>query len=340
MTKVFGLGISLSLLLVACKSDVPNDTGPSGPSWSILADNFSSGVLLSIWKANDEEVLLVGGGMGNEGPGVLARYRPQENTLCWEQVLADAALWWVHGVDPSDWYAVGEKGTILHYTEGEGLLDESVDTPRTLFGVWADEDAVWAVGGGFGGSQTGNGEIWKKDESGWSLFAEDLPGTLFKVWEGYFVGNQVAYRLDASGGLEALPPGEHKLLTLRGRSETDIWAVGGTQAADVMHFDGDTWSSIQTAGLSLPLMGVWTAPGEAVWVSGMNGVQAYSEDNGANWAIPDFPLTGNSFHAVRAVGEEVIFAGGNLMSTSNEFHGTLGRFGPERPPLSVSECGL
>jgi hypothetical protein len=338
MTKMLGLTVSLGLSFFACKSDVPDDTGPDGPTWSILADNFASGVLLSIWKASDEEVLFVGGGMGKEGPGILARYRPEEQTLCWEQVLADAALWWIHGVDLSDWYAVGEKGTILHYTENEGLVDESVDTPRTLFGVWVGEDAVWAVGGGFGGSATGNGEIWRKDETGWSLFAEDLPGTLFKVWEGHFVGNQVAYRLDESGELESLSPGEHKLLTLRGRSETDIWAVGGTQAADVMHFDGQVWTAIQTAGLSLPLMGVWTAPGEAVWVSGMNGVQGFSEDNGDTWVIPDFPLTGNSFHAVRAIGEEVLFAGGNLMSTTTEFHGTIGRFGPETAPVSVSEC--
>jgi hypothetical protein len=152
------------------------------------------------------------------------------------------------------------------------------------------------------------------------------------------VGNQVAYRLDETGALEDISPGEHKLLTLRGRGTSDIWAVGGTQAADVMHFDGAVWREVQTSGLSLPLMGVWTAPGEAVWVSGMNGVQAYSEDEGENWLIPDFPLTGNSFHGVRALDDEVLFVGGNLMSTSGEYHGTLGRFGPPRDPAATSVC--
>jgi hypothetical protein len=327
-----------SLALVACKSDGPVDTAVEGSGWSLMAANVSEGVLLSLWPASASEVLFVGGGMGREGPGILARYRPQDNTLCWQEILSDKALWWVHGVDENDWYAVGEKGAIVHYTTAGGFQDESVDTLRTLYGVWVDGDIVWAVGGSFGGSPTGTGEIWRKDAAGWAVFAEDLPGTLFKVWEGHFVGNQEAYRLDAVGALEDIAPGEHKLLTLRGRSATDIWAVGGTQAADVMHFDGENWTSIQTAGLSLPLMGVWTAPGEPVWVSGMNGVQAYSDDDGATWVIPDFPLTGDSFHAVRAVGDEVLFAGGNLMSTSGEFHGTIGRYGPPRGPVTTSKC--
>jgi photosystem II stability/assembly factor-like uncharacterized protein len=114
--------------------------------------------------------------------------------------------------------------------------------------------------------------------------------------------------------------------------------VGGTQAADVQHFDGTAWATVQTAGLGLPLMGVWTSPGESVWVSGMSGVQAYSEDDGLTWQIPDFPLTSNSFHAVRAVGDEVLFAGGNLMSTSGEFHGTIGRFGAAHTAPSLSKC--
>ena len=336
--------LSVLLLISGCKGDAPDDTGPDdsgspvGP-WSLLADNFSEGVLLSIWPASEEEILFVGGGVNRDGPGVLARYRPQENSLCWEELLSDKALWWIHGTQETDWYAVGEKGSILHYTEELGLQDESVDSEQTLYGVWAGSDAVWAVGGSFGGSPTGSGEIWRKTEEGWSLFAEGLPGTLFKVWEGHFVGNQVAYRLDESGVLEAIAPGEQKLLTLRGRSDDDIWAVGGTQAASVLHFDGVGWTEIQTAGLSLPLMGVWTAPGEAVWVAGMNGVQGYSEDDGESWDIPDFPLTNNSFHAVRAVGDEVLFAGGNLMSTSGDQFGTIGRFGPERAPVTTSVCG-
>lgn len=327
-----------ALAWVACKSDSPDDTGSESSGWSLMAGNFSEGVLLSLWPASAKEVLFVGGGMGREGPGILARYRPQDNTLCWEELLSDKALWWVHGVDESDWYAVGEKGAIVHYTDADGFQDESVDTLRTLYGVWVDSDTVWAVGGSFGGSPTGTGEIWRKDAAGWSLFAEDLPGTLFKVWAGHFVGNQVAYRLEVGGELEEIAPGEHKLLTLRGRSATDIWAVGGTQAADVLHFDGESWASIQTAGLGLPLMGVWTAPGESIWVSGMNGVQAYSDDDGANWVIPDFPLSSDSFHAVRAVGDEVLFAGGNLMSTSGEYHGMIGRFGPARAPVALSRC--
>jgi len=326
------------LALVGCKNSPTDDTGSSSSPWAIVADGFSPGALLSIWASSEEEVLFVGGGLRGAGPGVLARYRPADQTLCWETLLEDKALWWIHGLSATDWYAVGEKGSILHYTKNDGITDESVATDATFYGVWASEDAVWAVGGFIGGSPTGSGEIWKKDESGWALVADSLPGTVFKVWDGHFVGTHVAYRLNADGLLEEIPPGTHKLLTLRGRSHDDIWAVGGLQAASVMHFDGVEWNSIQTAGLSLPLMGVWTAPGESVWVSGMNGVQAYSQDNGENWVIPDFPLTSSSFHAVMAHGDEVLFAGGNLMTSGDDYYATIGRFSHNHKPVSASNC--
>jgi len=326
------------LALIGCKDSPSDDTGASTSPWGLVADGFSPGAMLSIWASSEEEVLFVGGGLRGVGPGVLARYRPADATLCWQTLLEDKALWWIHGTDAENWYAVGEKGSILHYTKDGGIADESVDTEANFYGVWVEQDSVWAVGGFIGGSPTGSGEIWKKDDSGWSLFAEALPGTVFKAWNGYFVGTHVAYRLSDEGALEDIPPGSHKLLTLRGRSDEDIWAVGGRQSAKVQHFDGNEWRSIQTAGLSLPLMGVWTAPGESVWVSGMNGVQAYSEDNGENWNIPDFPLTSSSFHAVMAHGDEVLFAGGNLMTSGDDYYATIGRFSNEATPISASKC--
>lgn len=331
-----------SLFFVACKgTPSPDDTSVSGePDWSLMADQVSSGVLLSMWAPSETEVLMVGGGMLKEGPGVLVRYRPEERTLCQETLLEDSALWWIHGsgADPEEWYAVGEKGTILHHTAADGLVDESVDYSGTFYGVWDDGDTTWAVGGRLGGSATGSGAIWRKDESGWAVFEQELPGVIFKVWDGHFVGNEVAYRLADGETLEEISPGETKLLTLRGRDDSDIWAVGGAHSAEVLHFDGAAWSSIQTAGLGLPLMGVWTAPGEAVWVSGMSGVQGFSEDQGENWTIPNFPITSNSFHAVLKHGEEVLFAGGNLMSTGPDYHGTIGRYGPEKTLISATDC--
>ena len=337
--KAFCLG-SVVLMGVSCRSVDPYVDSGAGDSetWSLVADRLSEGVLVSMWAPSESEVLMVGGGMQREGPGVLVRYQPNDGELCSEILLEDRALWWIHGRSPEDYYAVGEKGTILHYTESEGWVDESVDYSGTLYGVWVADDEVWAVGGRLGGSKTGTGSIWRKDENGWTAVELDLPGVVFKVWEDHFVGHEVAYRLTESGELEFLPPGESKLLTVRGRSPTDIWAVGGTQAPEVLHFDGDQWSSVQTSGLGLPLMGVWTAPGEAVWVSGMGGLQAYSEDDGESWVIPDFPLTSNSFHSVLKHQDEVLFAGGNLMSSGPDYFGTIGRFGPPKPDLFFVEC--
>ena len=329
------------LLFLSCTSaEDGEDSGEvESDSWSLAADNFTEGVLLSIFPVSEEEVWMVGGGLQREGPGVLVRYKPLENTLCEEVLLEDKSLWWIHGAEDSESiYAVGESGTVLHYQPTTGWLDESVATNMTFYGVWASDDAVGAIGGRVGGSATGQGVIWKKGEEGWAIFAEELPGTLFKTWNEYFIGNQVAYRLDENGDLESIDPGEQKLLTLRGRSEEDLWAVGGAQSASVLRFDGQEWEDIQTEGLGLPLMGVWTAPGEAVWVSGMNGVQGFSEDEGASWMTPAVPLTSKSFHAVAKHGEEVLFAGGNMMSTSGNYHGTIGRYGPPKSTPKRIDC--
>ena len=98
----------------------------------------------------------------------------------------------------------------------------------------------------------------------------------------------------------------------------------------------DAWEEQETAGLGQPLNGVWTAPGETVWVAGMSGSQAYLEDGA--WKIPDFPLTGEHYHAVWKHGDEALFLGGNLLSTAPPYHGIIGRHGPARGGLEVSEC--
>jgi hypothetical protein len=341
--QAFGLVAAVAFGLFSCTPvEDGEETGlEDSHAWSLAADNFTDGVLLSIFPLNEEEVWMVGGGLQREGPGVLVRYRPMDNTLCQEVLQDDKSLWWIHGADDSDsTYAVGEFGTVLHHRPSTGWVDESVDTNMTFYGVWSSSDAVWAVGGRVGGSATGQGVIWKKDDQGWSPFAEGLPGTLFKTWQGHFIGNQVAYRLDEKGELESIDPGEYKLLTLRGRSPSDLWAVGGAQAASVLRFDGESWRQIQTSGLGLPLMGVWTAPDEAVWVSGLNGIQGFSEDNGESWITPDYPVTSKAFHAVAKIGEEVLFVGGNMMSTSGSYHGTIGRYGPTKDAPSIIDCPL
>ena len=128
-----------------------------------------------------------------------------------------------------------------------------------------------------------------------------------------------------------------RLVTIRGESENDVWAVGGRFSAAVLHWEDDAWTTVQTAGLSQPLNGIWTAPDETVWVAGMSGTQGYLTNEGT-WKIPDFPLTNDHYHAVWKHQDEVLFLGGNLLSSAGPYHGTISRFGTRTDTIESTIC--
>lgn len=314
--------ISLGLLALPALAACPT----AEPDFSLLAGDLPGGALLSAWS-NGDEALIVGGHLGS-GPGVVVHL--QDGALCVEEDVADRALWWIHGARAGEWYAVGEAGTVLHEVDGERSV-ESLATDATLFGVYDDGEAVWAVGGSFVNGSVG--EIWVRRDGAWTLLAGGLPGVVFKVWEGWFVGDGVAWRLGAGDALEPVDLGGEKILTLRGRdAEDDLWAVGGYGQPAVLRGGASGWSEVTVDGLDQPLNGVWTAPGEPVWVAGMRGLLAYTED-GAAWTRPDEPPSYKDFHAAWKHGDDMLFVGGDLLGGDDQ-RGVIARWGlPSDPPV-------
>jgi hypothetical protein len=323
----------LPLFLLACTDK--NDTGTvpvTGPEWSLFADQVGDGMLLSAWS-DGPTMYAVGGGMGGTGPGV--RLTIEGETICTETLVEDQALWWIHGNTSGDYYMVGDHGTILHSVDGT-ITREDVDTEATLYGVWVEEDGqVFAVGGDIA---TDTGEIWTRIDGTWSLFAGELEGVAFKVWQSWVVGDNMAWYLEGETAEEmvARPPGE-RLLTVRGASNDDVWAVGGDASAVVLHWVNGEWESVETAGLSLPLMGVWTDIDDDVWVSGMSGTQGFWNDHAFSWQIPDFPLSAEHFHAVWPHEDQIFFLGGNMMATEG-WYGSILRYGETQGLAEVSAC--
>ena len=76
---------------------------------------------------------------------------------------------------------------------------------------------------------------------------------------------------------------------LQGAVDAPVWAVGGVTGSLVQHWDGGEWSEVDAPGIGQPLMGVWTAPGEDVWVAGNFGTTARWD--GSAWDQPTWPLT-------------------------------------------------
>lgn len=301
--------------------------GGGGDDWGLMADQVGEGMLLAAWS-DGEDVLFVGGDLDG-GPGVTARY--DGDSLCTSSNVTERALWWVHGTAPGEWWAVGEAGTALHHTGGADVRDD-VPTEATLFGVWATDTEVWAVGGSV---SENTGEVWRKTDGDWQAIATDLPGIVFKVWDNWFVGRQVAYTWNGSE-LEDISAGEN-LLTVRGRSDNDVWAVGGTTSAAVLHWADGDWTAFDNTSLGQPLNGVWTDPGETVWVAGNFGTAAFWDDEAASWSFSSPPTTAEHFHAVWKHNDEVFFAGGNFFSPGNNT-GTITRYGPNQGLVDVTAC--
>lgn len=322
-------------LLLACggKDTARESAAPVAEPWEIVADGIPGGTLLSAWT--DGDVLrFVGGDMSSDAnTGVMVEYDGER--ACVHEGFAARTLWWLHGAAPGDWYAVGAAGTILH-TVGGVTTDESVPTEATLFGVYAADDGrVWAVGGDVWG--TGEGEIWLRDGGVWSPFASGLPGLVFKAWDGWFVGDGRSWRLEGDALVEQAVPEGAKLLTARGRAVDDVYAVGGLTSPVVLHSTGTDWEevSFDLGCSSQPLTGTWTAPGEDVWIAGLTGAMGYYD--GTTWSCPDAPITFEHFHAVWSYGGAMWWAGGNLLSSGNNY-GTIGRFGDPIGAVPVEVC--
>jgi hypothetical protein len=304
---------------------------------SIVANDIPGGNLLAAWSDGDD-LMFVGGETGS-GLGQILWY--MDDHLCVDQDLdlAERALWWVHGKEPGDWYAVGEGGLVLHNSPAGR---ERIDIPSpdlTLFGVFDDATWVWAVGGQVFADQTG--EVWRRPSDGsadWELFYKSDAGQfIFKVWEDWIVGAGVAWRIDGDMLVEMPVPNGERLLTMRGRSTEEAWAVGGLSSAQMLSYADGGWATVSTEPIcgSGPLMGVWTAPGEDVWISGSVGTAARFD--GTAWHCAGFPIvTDRDFHAVWKHEDQVFFVGGNLASTA-ALVGTIAMAGAHET-LEVRAC--
>lgn len=310
--------------LLAAGCDAPSGFG-------LVTEDLEGGSLLSAWSDGDH-MLAVGGQLDGSGGLLLS-----DAEGCWSEATIDPVgrpVWWIHGADAGRWFAVGDQGLVLRGDASE-VIDESVPTDSTLYGVWDDGEHVWAVGGDVFGS--GLGEIWRRSGDRWELFASDLPGVVFKVWNGWFVGDGVAYVLEDGQLVDRTPPGQPRLLTVRGRGPDDVWAVGGRSGPELWRWDGDAWSTLEVSPLcaSLPLSGVWTAPGDDVWIAGMQG--GMGRWDGESWECPEQPVTYDDLHAVWRHGDELLWFGGNLSSRSAN-HGTIARYTSGSAAPSKAAC--
>ena len=300
------------------------------PGWTVPIDAQDGGVLLAAWTAGDDLVAVGGDLDGARGLIV----RATADGWCAEADATDRPIWWVHG-SGARWFGVGEAGLIVR-EEGGVRSDESVPTDATLFGVHDTGSEVWAVGGTQRADVPG-GEVWRRDSDGaWTLVADTFPGPLFKVHEDWIVGVGSSWQIVGDQLEERTADEEPRLLTVRKRGDDDVWAVGGLSEAEVWHWTG-SWARVEMDPFctNQALNGVWTGPGEDVWVAGQFG--AMMRWDGATWDCPDAPLTQDHFHATWPWGDERWFFGGDLFRLGGN-HFTIGRYGQGPKTVPVTAC--
>lgn len=303
---------------------------------TLITEEYADGALLSVWSSGADDVWVVG---GEQGHPVVLHFDGSD----WERndPPVDQQLWWVHGFSSGEVFVAGEAGAIARY---DGSTWQAFDTGfegTTFYGIWGSSpNDVWAVGGPHQGTppenQVGdvvlhfNGSDWTRVSV---PYLEAKPASaqknLFKVWganatDVFIVGDSgLTLHYDGTdwnhvnSGITGVT-----LFTVIGRTANDVYAVGGFGAPALIHWDGTAWEEIEVP-LTAPsiIQGIWTAPGEAVYLGGQNGFFA-SYENG-EWTEEE-PVTNQVYHAVWGDGAGSIWAsGGNIVSFSPDYDGVL-----------------
>lgn len=237
---------------------------------------------------------------------------------CWENPLPQGngmtALW---AVSPTDVWAAGTYGTILHF-DGRAWSQVPSGTTQYLAALWgAGAKDIWAAGLG--------GTLLHWDGSRWSAVSattEHLTSLWgsgpTNIWAGGNGGtllrwNGTAWNKVASGTTE-------RIEKLGGTAANDVWATVET-AAEILHFDGTAWSKVLTPQVPTPekmLRSLWASGPNDVW-AGQNSRQGLRWD-GRVWQkqtahVPFLTLWG-------AAADDIWGLGGYLPDVLKRWNGT------------------
>jgi hypothetical protein len=181
------------------------------------------------------------------------------------------------GSSPTDMWAVGDQGTVLHY-DGERTSSIPSQTTANLTDVWGTGPSdVWAVGAG-GTVLHYDGRVFTPVPSGTSA---DLLAVFTAapddVWLG--AGGGVLQHRVSGQFQPATVPGIAGMAVrdLHGLASNDVWLAGGTlgvfdpstERGFVSHFDGTAWSPALTLTVppsdSQSLARIWELAPNDVW---------------------------------------------------------------------------
>lgn len=323
-----------SLVLAGC----PEDKGVARPlDFQPVVAEYAPGAMVSGWASGPDNVWIVGGELGRSA---ILHF----DGTTWESLDPglNEPLWWAHGFADGPVFVVGDHGAIARYENGTWETMDAGVPGTLLYGVWgAAPDDMWAVGGPTQTRVTGiepegdvvlhyDGTSWERVEIQALIDKPASQGdNLFKVWgasasEVFIVGDSgLALHYDGSEWTKQ-ETGESgsPLFTVVGRSADDVYAVGGLIEPVLIHWDGAAWSRVELPELAPQVaQGVWTAPGEAVYLGGWYGYTA-SLDTDGTWEVADTG-TGLAYHAIFGDGEGLWAVGGDIYALLEDYTGIV-----------------
>jgi hypothetical protein len=265
--------VAMGLAAAGCGSSAVDPL--AAPAWQPAFDPGAAGALLSVWGPDERSVWAVG---GQPDAGAAFRF----DGRAWAPVPglpAGPGLSWAHGAGRTVWF-VGEGGRALR------LRDARVEaTPTgvgaTLWGVWAaGDDEAWAVGGDAVGRGPADPVLLRWDGEAWRRVPvpplDREVRALFKVWG---TGPDDVFAVGAGGVIlhwdgRAWSPQESgvddDLVSLWGRGDHDIVAVGGRARGLAVRWDGRAWTPLAIGGVP-GLNGVWMDADGTAWAVGVRG---------------------------------------------------------------------
>lgn len=291
-----------------------------GTAWTILDCGFSStpfqADVLGFWAAGQNDLWAVGGRFSSTRNSAEVSHW---NGTSWtaSAITTAGALQAVWGAGPNDVWAVGQG--VVHF-DGTAWSSVTVPTQQTLYAVWGSAaNDVWAVGAG--------GTILHFDGGAWRQVAPTVPAAkVIGIWaasptELFAVGDDVL--ASAGNGTwtnEARPDGG-TLVSVHGRSASDVWAVGTEET--VLHRTASGWSSVSLPTLvdagqgdgGTGLSDVFAVTSNEVWAVGELGTVV--RWNGSAFTQMPAP-TAKNVNAVWAAGpNDVWVAGPDLLARWN-----------------------
>ncbi len=343
---------------VNADADAESDAGDVLAGWTAHTKVYAKGALASAWSngaAGDARRWALVGGDGTTGRVLTLT----GDTWSAYDVNETGLLWWVHGDDAGHRAAVGDKGTLVTWTEGDAkptvTVFKSLAAEGTaLYGVWFAPGAkrYWIAGGN---PQKGTGLLWRVDADSLSKTPEasaakvDLgadAGVVFKVigtadGQRWAVGDggTIWHRAKDTWAVEAIVKTD-VLIGISGSSADALVAVGGRGAGVVARRTAKGWSQV-AGGANAWISGLsavaYTAGGAAL-VGGSYGFLGKQDADTPADELPGVepPLTQLTLHGAWADKHTQVMVGGSFENPAKPLVGCVLTRGASLPKLPGS----